>query len=365
MRKKTSQDERIIEKNITQRCGGYSYRVRMTVCGVRIDENFDSLHDARAFRDRKRADLALDPTMKLVLQSKSAKRAISQMTLAVLLNRYLREVTPLKKDKRAETHRINKLLRFPIAALSIQMIDRFSLASFLSTGKTEGWSSSTARKYLMLISAVFTAASKKWGLALTNPIGTIEIPSNGTARSRRLLPGEYDAMLESLKRCRNKYVSTLFIVAVETAARRGELLKLQWKDVDLVTGTALFKDTKNSEDRKIPLSSLARSILKDLPRSDCDQVFPIKEYQARSAFEMAQHRARKHYEKRCALSGVTPDSQFLVDLRFHDLRREGTTRLFERGFDLMEAAAVTGHKTLGMLKRYTNLRAEDLAKKLI
>lgn len=364
MRKKASQDERIIEKNITLRCGGYSYRVRMTVCGVRIDENFDSLHDARAFRDRKRADLALDPTMKLVLQSKNAKRETSQMTLAVLLNRYLREVTPLKKDRRAETHRINKLLRFPIAALSIQMIDRFSLASFLSSGKAEGWSSSTARKYLMLISAVFTAAAKKWGLVLNNPVSTIEIPTNGSARTRRLLPGEYDAMLESLKRCRNMYVSTLFIVAVETAARRGELLKLEWKNVDLATGTALLIDTKNGEDRKIPLSSLARTVLEDLPRKDCGRVFPLEEYEARSAFEVARRRARKNYEKQCALTESSPSGDFLCDLRFHDLRREGTTRLFEKGFDIMEAAAVTGHKTLSMLKRYTNLRAEDLARKL-
>ena len=54
----------------------------------------------------------------------------------------------------------------------------------------------------------------------------------------------------------------------------------------------------------------------------------------------------------------------ILDLRFHDLRHEGTSRLFEKGLNPMEAAAVTGHKTLQMLKRYTHLRAEDLAKKL-
>jgi integrase len=51
-------------------------------------------------------------------------------------------------------------------------------------------------------------------------------------------------------------------------------------------------------------------------------------------------------------------------LRFHDLRHEATSRLFEKGFNVMEVAAITGHKTLDMLKRYTHLRAEDLAKKL-
>jgi site-specific recombinase XerD len=60
-----------------------------------------------------------------------------------------------------------------------------------------------------------------------------------------------------------------------------------------------------------------------------------------------------------------PTNSFLVDLRFHDCRHEATSRLFERGvFDSMEVASITGHKTLAMLKRYTHLKSEDLAKKL-
>ena len=54
----------------------------------------------------------------------------------------------------------------------------------------------------------------------------------------------------------------------------------------------------------------------------------------------------------------------IEELHFHDLRHEATSRLFERGLDIMEVAAITGHKTLHMLKRYTHPRAEDLAKKL-
>ena len=54
----------------------------------------------------------------------------------------------------------------------------------------------------------------------------------------------------------------------------------------------------------------------------------------------------------------------LRDLHFHDLRHEATTRFFERGLNVMEVASITGHKDLGMLRRYTHLKAEDLAKKL-
>lgn len=365
MAKKQNQDERIVEKNITQRCGGFSYRVRMTVSGARIDENFDTLEEARAFRDRKRADLALDPTAKLVLQSREAKREAARLTLDSLLSRYADEITPAKKGKRAELLRIKKLRRFDIAALPLQLIDRTALRNFVQAAtKQEAWSSSTARKYVMLISAVFTTAVKRWGYTIDNPVSAIEVPSNGVGRTRRLEAGEYDRLLVAVKRCRNRYIPALFVLAVETAARRGELLKLDWKDVDLKAGTAMLRDTKNSEDRIIPLSSRARQTLKDLGRSIAGRVFPLKEYEARSGFEGALRRARRTYERECAAAGKAPDPGYLTGLRFHDLRREATSRLFERGFDIMEAASVTGHKTLSMLKRYTRLRAEDLARKL-
>ena len=54
----------------------------------------------------------------------------------------------------------------------------------------------------------------------------------------------------------------------------------------------------------------------------------------------------------------------ISDLRFHDLRHEATTRLFEKGLNVMEVAAITGHKDLRMLQRYTHLKPETIASKL-
>ena len=54
----------------------------------------------------------------------------------------------------------------------------------------------------------------------------------------------------------------------------------------------------------------------------------------------------------------------ITDFRFHDLRHEAVSRLVERGFSDQEVAAISGHKSMQMLKRYTHLRAEDLVKKL-
>lgn len=80
------------------------------------------------------------------------------------------------------------------------------------------------------------------------------------------------------------------------------------------------------------------------------------------AFERSCAKGRKLYQEE---KEQDPPPRFLEDLRFHDLRHEATSRLFESGkFDMMEIATITGHKTLAMLKRYTHLRAEDLARKM-
>ena len=73
---------------------------------------------------------------------------------------------------------------------------------------------------------------------------------------------------------------------------------------------------------------------------------------------------RAAYEKECLAEGREPDPGFLIDFRFHDLRHEATSRLFVRGTNTMTVAAITGHKTLQMLKRYTHLRAETIVGEL-
>lgn len=80
---------------------------------------------------------------------------------------------------------------------------------------------------------------------------------------------------------------------------------------------------------------------------------------------LERDRARKNYLAQCTQHNIEPNPSFLVDIRLHDQRHESASRLFETGrFNTMEVAAITGHKTLQMLKRYTHLKASELAKKL-
>ena len=127
--------------------------------------------------------------------------------------------------------------------------------------------------------------------------------------------------------------------------RRSEILNMGWKDVCFEKKIATLNETKNGSPREVPLSQNAQSLLFQLPRSD-HKVFTISEYALRQSWERLVKRAN------------------IENLRFHDLRREATSRFFEKGLNVPEVALITGHKDPRMLFRYTKLKASDLIAKL-
>jgi integrase len=72
---------------------------------------------------------------------------------------------------------------------------------------------------------------------------------------------------------------------------------------------------------------------------------------------------RLTYEFRMAWKKIIKDTN-LTNLRFHDLRHEAVSRLVEVGLGNQEVAAISGHKSMQMLKRYTHLRAEELVERI-
>jgi integrase len=134
-------------------------------------------------------------------------------------------------------------------------------------------------------------------------------------------------------------------LAIETGMRRGELLKVKWRDLDLQDRTLQLYDTKNGEDRKVPLTMTATSILEQWSHTS-ERIFPVTDVAVRQAWDRLVKRA-----------GIT-------NLRFHDLRHEAISRFFEMGLSVPEIALISGHRDPRMLFRYTHLRAEDVVKKL-
>ena len=128
--------------------------------------------------------------------------------------------------------------------------------------------------------------------------------------------------------------------------RRGEILNIKWQHINWTKNTLLIPETKTGQPRKVPLTTKAVTSLKQLEVKDLGLVFSIKADSVSQAFKRS-----------CAIAKVN-------NLRFHDLRHEATTRFFELGLNVIEVGAITGHKDLKMLNRYTHLKAEKLGEKL-
>jgi integrase len=135
--------------------------------------------------------------------------------------------------------------------------------------------------------------------------------------------------------------------------RFGELAGIQREHVNLTKRTIHLPDTKNGHARTVPLSSRALAVIQTLPTSIDGRLFSPKPGSIRTAFLIAMTKAKT------ASGGVLLDG-----LRFHDLRHEAVSRLFEKGLNPIEVGMVSGHRTLAMLQRYAHLRADDLLAKL-
>ena len=270
----------------------------------------------------------------------------SKLTLADVLSRYERDVLPTKRTRGVnERFHLRPMLRHSLASLNIAQVSPASIASYRDLRLTQV-SPSTVRRELGILMHALRLAKTEWGIPVPE-LGPITKPSENKPRERRLTNEELRALDEALRQCRNKFVRPAFLFALATGMRRGEVLSLQWSNVDLEAATAFLPITKNGHSRSVPLSTQALSVLRQLEKRQGDEcVFPLSANSLRLAWERVRRRAK------------------VEDLRFHDLRHEAISRFFEQGLSVPEVSLISGHRDPRMLFRYTHLKAADIAKKL-
>ncbi len=268
-------------------------------------------------------------------------------TLGEVINRYLTEVTPTMKGAAEDTIRLKAMVRKPIARLSMTNLSAARIATFRDERLREV-SAGTVIRELAYLSAIINHSRREWGINVPNPVQMVRKPQSPQARSRVLSDVEVERLLHALEPTgrRSHWTKPAVQLALATAMRRGELLSLRWEHVDLLGRTAFLPDTKNGESRTVPLSTAAVQVLTALPRHISGVVIPVHFFTLNAAFTRALVRAG------------------LVDVRFHDLRRTAITRMAEKLPNVIELAAVSGHKSLMVLKRYYRPTAAELAQKL-
>lgn len=262
-----------------------------------------------------------------------------------VLQRYAAEVLPTKRSEQSDKSRIKTLLvafgEYRLASLTSSQIAKFRDQRLQVVGPQ------SVIHEINLLNRVLKTATMDWGIALPGGLPTAQVrkPTKPRGRDRRVTE---DEIIKIFAATESKELRTIIALAVETGMRRSELASLTWEDIDLKKQTAHLSKTKTDVPRTVPLSKAAVQALHDFGMQKEGRVFTLQPESISQAFERACEARRAN----------------IVGLHFHDLRHEATSRLFEKGLNVMEVAAITGHKTLDMLKRYTHLRAEDLAKRL-
>ena len=268
-------------------------------------------------------------------------------TLGDVIARYLVEVTPSMKGASEDTIRLKAIMRKAIARWSMANLSAARIAAYRDERLKEV-SAGTVIRELAYLSAIINHARREWGINVPNPVQMVRKPQSPQARSRVLTDEEVARLLLALEPIgrRSHWTKPAVQLALSTAMRRGELLSLKWENVDLQGRTVFLPDTKNGDSRMVPLSSTAVQVLAELPRHISGLVIPVKYFTLDAAFKRGVCRA--------GLDGV----------RLHDLRRTAITRMAEKLPNLIELAAVSGHKSLMVLKRYYRPTALELAQKL-
>lgn len=307
------------------------WRAQVARSGQRLSSTFDTKSAANQWALKVEAELI------------AAKRGdVPKKTVAEALDRYAVEVSPKKRGARWEILRLNAYKAEPWAARWLTNLSPADLAAWRDR-RLLGVTPGSVQRDFNLLRAVFTKARKEWGWLDGDPLAGVENPGDNRPRKRRTRWGEIRAICRALGYpgdTKSAEVARAYLIAHRTAMRAGEILSLTPKTVDLRKRVAHLRNTKNGDDRDVPLSRKACRLFEGwagwtVHASSLDALF---------------RKARD----RCGIK----------DLHFHDARADALTRMSKK-VDVLTLAKISGHRDVNLLSRvYYRVTAAEIAARL-
>jgi len=273
------------------------------------------------------------------------KVSAQEMTLGQVVPEYIKFNQHLKSHKDIKQRSEYILKEFgdvPLSEIKVLQVEKY-----MSKLMAEGKSPATLNHYLLTIKHMFRKAVD-WGFTPEESLKHLRRVKQyklNNKRLRYLTKEEADRLLEACKKVKvSFYLYPIVAIALNTGMRRGEILGLQWNQIDVRHGMILLSDTKNGERREVPLNKTVLNVLNAMPRPiDNGKVFPVNNPHNWKAWMRALQ-----------LAGI-------VDFHFHDLRHTFASWMIMKGADLPTLQSILGHKSITMTMRYAHLAPDHRA----
>lgn len=283
-------------------------------------------------------------------------------TIGDLIDLHISDLSEVGKPIRRSKRAVLESLKKDLGAVRISNLDRAQIIKYGKKRAKQGAGPVTLSVDLSYLRTILTHVAAVHGISVNTEcvrlartaLAHLGLIGKSNERDRRPTEGETIALFSYFEeRPTIIPISRIVKFAIATAMRQEEICNITWDDVDFGKRVVTVKDRKDPRHKvgnhqKIPLLNLtgydAWQLLLEqkILTGGKGRCFPYNHKSVGAAFRRARN-------------AIGAD-----DLRFHDLRHEATSRLFEAGLPIERVALVTGHKDWKMLRRYTNLKPEDL-----
>jgi integrase len=223
------------------------------------------------------------------------------------------------------------------------------VAKWLAEKAEKGLAPATVEKIRIIFNRSFELALR-WNMAgvVRNPVKGIPRKPINNARDRFLNAAETKRLLAAAQASRNSQLAPIVAMLLYTGARVSELLRAEWKNIDLDKRQWLIPTSKTGKPRRVPLSKPALVILNTVPRfSNCPYVLPNPE--TLKPFVTIKHAWQ-----------TARDEAKLPGLRIHDLRHSAASFMINAGIDLFAVGRVLGHADHKSTLRYSHVANDTL-----
>jgi integrase len=329
---------------------------------IRIKRDGSLVHrESRTFDRRALAEAWAESREKALAETESpinGSRPVTSTTLRDLLKKYRKEISEVRPMGRSKSSSIRFLEKCDISRMDARELKSSDLIAHIRARRQAGAGPSTANNDLVWLRVILRYARAAWNLPIDLSViedaGEVlraeKMIAKARRRTRRPTAAELDALTEYFvqkeRRRSSMPMSDIMWFAIHSARRQGEIVDLLFSDNDADSQTGIVRNLKHPTDRGLFRHFKYTPEAWDIvcrQQQDQRRIFPFEGKSVGAAFRRACKMLEIH------------------DLRFHDLRHEATSRLFEAGYSIVEVQQFTLHDSWGTLSRYTHLRPERVA----